>query len=565
MIQLFEHQKTSVSELNRLFEINRKLLLQLPTGAGKTFVFSFFVKEWVAKHPEAKVLILVHREELLKQSAKSLRSIDVTVETLTSNKKEMNHNSSAYVAMVETAVNRLKKDPEYFKDITLVIADECHLLLFERVFLYFQESKIMGVTATPSSYKKINFCKCSRCGNVSDNIEICCGIENYEYTRRFTFSEMYDEIISPVQVSELQEMGLLVKEVNYSVGDIDRSKLIVDAKTGDFDTKSSDEAFANSGSLIDVVLNYEKICLGKKTLIFNNSTNTNLLVFEEFQKKGYDNVKMLDSVNKCESRSSTLKWFAETKDAILLNCGILTAGFDQDDIEVIMMNRATTSLMLYIQIVGRGARTTDAFFKDNFLFIDLGGNIEAHGKFSDNVDWVNHFYGSDEKPRPKKEAMDQTKLCENCECLIAKSSLECEECGFVFKDKPERKEQFSSKVAQLIDDIPLPNGNKISKYCHKNKKDMAFAYKILINQCVDLFIYKYVARKTYENTLDNGKFYDALKRILSKPMKTFFVSGLEKCAPKSFEVLCKSIKSRLDKHYNIPAEEIKEITIITKI
>lgn len=549
MIKLYDYQENAINKLNDYFQDNNKVLLQLPTGAGKTFVFSFFVKEWVKNNPNAKVLILVHREELLNQSASSLRKIDVSVETLTASKKKLHHQSNSYVAMVETAVNRLKNDKDYFNNITLVIADECHLLLFDRVFKNFEKCKILGVTATPYSYKKIYFSKCAVCGKEFETVTECCNYETYEYTRRFNFCEIYDKIISTVQISDLIKLNSLVPEINYSVGGVDRSKLTIDAKTGDYDNKSSDEQFSSSGALLDVILNYESICKGKKTLIFNNSTKINLLVYNQFLEKGYTNVKMLDSVNKCESRKSTLEWFKNTPNGVLLNCGILTAGFDQDDIEAIIMNRATTSLMLYIQIAGRGARTTTKIFKDKFFYIDLGGNIECHGRFSDNIDWVSKFYGNDEKPKPKKEALDQTKQCPECGLIHAKNELQCPECDYLYIEK-EKKIAIGGEVAQLIDEIPKPNGKKIVDYCQRVGRDRNFAWTILINQILDLFIFHSVTFGSYLQAEKNGKFDVSMRGLIKEPYQTIQNSTLESGTMRTKAYIINKIKKKLNEYYS---------------
>jgi len=422
----------------------------------------------------------------------------------------------------------------------------------------------------PISNKKIAFCKCTRCGAENDTPIICCNIEMFEYTRKFTFSELYQEIVTSVQVKELIELGNLTQDLNYAVGHIDRSKLTIDAKTGDFDTKTSDTEYSSVNALHDVVLNYEELCLGKKTLIFNSSIKMNELVLEEFLNKGYtkDQVKIIDSKNKEGGRDYILNWFKETPGAILINAGILTAGYDEESIEAIIMNRSTISYSLYLQIIGRGGRITDKFFKPHFIHVDLGGNIEyfksiygGRGLWSDDVDWRSIFFGTDEKPRPKKEALENTIQCEGCGMIHSKSALVCPECGFeklVYK----REKKLSNEVAVLIDDYPLPDGGKIVKYTRKNEKDLAFAYTILINSCADIFQYHYVTRGMYEKSLGNSQFHDKLKSIMAKPMKTFAVS-FERKNMRTFDNLLNAVKNKLDTFYKIPKEEIKPITVIT--
>jgi len=91
-------------------------------------------------------------------------------------------------------------------------------------------------------------------------------------------------------------------------------------------------------------------------LIFNNGINTSLQVYETFRMAGYD-VRHLDNTNSKQERRAILKWFKETPNAILSSVGILTTGFDEPTIEVIILNRATKSLTLYFQMIGRGSRS----------------------------------------------------------------------------------------------------------------------------------------------------------------------------------------------------------------
>jgi len=172
-------------------------------------------------------LIVVHREVLIDQSAKTLRKIGMTVETVVASKKSLNHLSKAYVAMVRTLINRLKIDPDFVKEIGLIICDEAHLLLFEEVFEFFPTVKILAVSGTPAVLKKVSFCKCTRCGKVSNDIEICCNVEMFEYTRSFTLSEIYEHIIIGTPIIELIENGRLVKPIFLHLGNMQKLPQII--------------------------------------------------------------------------------------------------------------------------------------------------------------------------------------------------------------------------------------------------------------------------------------------------------------------------------------------------
>jgi len=552
----FPDQEISINAIISELKNRNRLLYQLPTGGGKTAIFSFIAKQWYLETNQ-KSLIVVHRDILVKQSATTLRKIGMTVETVVASKKSLNHLSKSYVAMVRTLINRLKIDPEFVKEIGLIICDEAHLLLFEEVFEYFPSVKILAVSGTPAVLKKVSFCKCTRCGKISDTIDICCNVEMFEYSRTFTLSEIYEHIIIGTSIQTLIDTNRLVTPLNYDFGKVHHKDLKVDAKTNDYD----DEEFASENAVANVVLQYETICKNEKTLIFNSSTKTNLAVYNQFIDAGYTNVKLFDSVNECDSQNSILEWFKNTPDAVLLNCSILTTGFDEPTIQSIILNRATKSISLYHQMVGRGGRTCDSIYKETFKLIDLGGNIEAHGKWQDFVDWEAYFYGTNEKPKPKKEALENVIQCTECGMIHSKSLLQCPECGFE-KVVYFQKQQLSNAVAVLIDDYPLPDGGKIVKYARRNQKDLSFAYTILINQTVDLFIYRYVTKASYLKSLGNGQFHDSIKGIFGKPMKTFAVS-FDRKSMRTFDNLLKSVKIKLDTHYKIT--EIIPITIIKKL
>jgi superfamily II DNA or RNA helicase len=133
---------------------------------------------------------------------------------------------------------------------------------------------------------------------------------------------------------------------------------------------------------------YQDNCRGKKTLIFNNGIKTSQNVCDTFQNAGY-NVRHLDNKNTATERREILRWFKETPDAILTSVGILTTGFDEPSVESIILNRATRSLTLYFQMIGRGSRVFGE--KKDFTVIDLGNNVARFGLWEAHINW-NHIF-----------------------------------------------------------------------------------------------------------------------------------------------------------------------------
>jgi superfamily II DNA/RNA helicase len=133
---------------------------------------------------------------------------------------------------------------------------------------------------------------------------------------------------------------------------------------------------------------YEEVAIGDKTLIFNAGIETSRRVEEVFKKRKY-NIRHLDSTFSDKDRKDVLEWFKKTKDAILTSVGILTTGFDEPTVKTIIINRATRSLTLYHQMIGRGSRRLPD--KKDFKIIDLGNNVRRFGYWQDYINWYDAF------------------------------------------------------------------------------------------------------------------------------------------------------------------------------
>ena len=162
--------------------------------------------------------------------------------------------------------------------------------------------------------------------------------------------------------------------------------------SGDYTVKSSEELYGNHSMLGKLLAAYREIAEGTKTLIFNNGINTSRYVYETFKKAGY-NIRHLDNKNNATERKEILEWFSNTPDAILTSVSILTTGFDEPTVETIMLNRATRSLTLYFQMIGRGSRVLPD--KEEFNVVDLGNNVARFGLWSAPIDWQEIFHFPD--------------------------------------------------------------------------------------------------------------------------------------------------------------------------
>lgn len=491
-IKLYEHQKKSIDEIKNAFLEHRKVLYQLSTGGGKTVVMSDFVKQF-----QGTIIVLVHRSELVEQTINTFANFGIKAIGITAKIKTI-PKANIYVAMVDTLYNRLQKQ---FIEANLIIADEAHRMDFNKIINQY-DCKILGLTATPVLLKRHKYFKCKVCNTIDDEVFDCHNEEAEEWNRDVTMSEFYDTIVVGRSISELIQDEKLVQNIDFVEQYINVKNLKTD-NTGEYSTASQNSEYNKPEALFNVLLNYKKYCLGKKTMVFNSSCENNLKLYESFLNEGL-NVKMFDSINESDlSRHEVVKWFKNERDAILLNVGVFTTGFDVTDVEAIIINRATTSLSLFLQIVGRGARITDKIYKDSFICIDGGGNIERHRSWSAERDWNKIFYNGLKKPKRKKDDAINIKECKSCGVLYDAKELECPECGFVEPEKPKKEKTESDEVVKIVANVPIPNAEKIINYTKKNNGDLHFAINILIDQIVRLFICHSVSYQLYK--ANNGK------------------------------------------------------------
>lgn len=548
----YPYQERGISEIWKKFEHHNRIIYQLCTGGGKTAIFSFVIQDWL-RNQNTNVIVLCHRTELVSQTEETLSAIGIGSEVIIDKVKRAKHHSRVYVAMVETANNRLKKNPYFFENIGLIIADEAHILVFPKVYTHFPNAKILGCTATPCVLKRVTFWKCPYCRTNFDEPGECCDEELQEWSRPFSLSQIYEEIVVGPDISEIIEFGSVVPEISFIKHYTDDSNLKVDSD-GEFTTESVDREYGNDNAVFNVLLNYKELCAGKKTIIFNSSAKTNLAVYNRFIEAGLTNVKMFDSVNKEESgsRAELLRWFAETDDAVLLNVGVFTTGFDSREVQAIMLNRPIGSLALFLQCVGRGGRSSKLIYKPNFVLVDGGGNIDRFGEWSSKRDWREIFFKGNGKERAKRQNAEDIHSCPECGGLYAKAEPVCPLCGYEIPESEPRYREVkeSQEVMMPIRKIPPPNAEKIYQYTVSRNENINFAFKIMIGQIVDMFRYYRVTKDTYLATLSNGKLE---KKVKSMIQKCYFVllkkSDIQTEGRRTLNNLYERTKIQLEKYY----------------
>jgi superfamily II DNA or RNA helicase len=467
-MELRNYQKEIVLKTYDYIQQNDRCCVSLATGGGKTVIFSELVKYF-----KGRILICVHREELVHQTSNTLtKDHDLLIPKIKEISKDV------CIAMVQTLNNRIKKGLVDVNSFDFLIIDECHRGEFIKILDKFK-GKVIGFTATPNYEKNRYFYKCFSCGESYDESGECCKKKTEKFREKIPLSRYYNKLINGIEIADLIEQKYLVKDENFKL-EVDTSRLVYDEFKGDYTEESITLVFGSDEAIENTCDVYEELALNKKTIIFNANTIVNRKLFDKMTARGH-NVKMYDSVNSQENRHDLIEWFKNTSNAILLNVQVFTTGFDCTDVEVIFLNKKTQSLNLFLQMVGRGGRITDKIFKPSFRVIDMGNNVNDLGAWSDKRDWKSYFYATEIKKvgTPTPSAV---RTCHSCESIISANSLKCEVCGV------ERQYKGGVSGLPVRDGKPfIPTPKQIVDYCLQKDLDCLDARKIVYNYVACLF------------------------------------------------------------------------------
>jgi superfamily II DNA or RNA helicase len=386
-IELRAYQGESIHLLREGFRAGfQRQVLCLPTGAGKTVVFSEMVR--AAAEKGTTTLILTDRTELFKQTISALGRAGVAVEEIRPGKNNIYLQAQIYLGMVETLKRRkhLEINPQ------LIILDEAHKANFTAIISQFPDARVIGATATPEGKH---------------------------------FFQLYQNIVQNIDIPELIELGFLSPCKAYQMQD-DLSDLQV--KAGEYTDHSLMAHFDKPKLYSGVIEQWQKLAPDTKTICFNVNIEHTIKMNKAFLEAGISSAYITSNTPKDE-RNQILAGFKSGSFLVLNNCGILTTGYDEPSIKTVIMNRATKSLPLFLQCAGRGSRIYPD--KPHFTLLDFGMNHDRHGLWSEAREWKL------KKPKEKSQGVVAVKTCpnEDCGCLLAVSAKVCKYCGYEYPVK----------------------------------------------------------------------------------------------------------------------------------
>jgi len=396
------YQNNSVIALRKSFSLGHKrVCLCAPTGAGKTRMFCEMAVLHLKKSQKHKVLILTHRIEILRQAGKDFENIQ---EIKSGHEPDLTQ--KILVAMAETLHRRAEKYTNFFASVTMVICDEVHVSLFDKLYPFFSEScSIIGATATPH-----------RAG------------------KQLALDNFYTDIVQEIDTPELISLGFLSRPKTYGV-DIDLKG--IKKKGEDYDPKELAQRYSEKKVYDGVIENYKRICPDSKSILFAANIDSAKEVCVKFNLSGIPS-RCIDSKTISDwERRQTLQWFKETKNGVLCNVSILTAGFDQPDIRTVILYLSTCSITKYLQMIGRGSRIIPGE-KDEFTILDFGNNTKTHNFWEAPRTWA-----LSKKKKKDKTGAAPAKICPGCNAMLQVSLLTCPYCNYIFKQKDSGKNEFA--------------------------------------------------------------------------------------------------------------------------
>ncbi len=417
MIQLRSYQNTLISEARLALSRHKHIIVQSPTGSGKGVLIGSMASMATAKHN--RVLILAHSEEILTQDAKHARKWGVNAAEVFA-KTRKRPVAECCCMMAQTLRQRLKKDEwaSWFDTFKLIILDECHRAEFD--FVFEQPSVdvtfVVGLSASPARYGQMR-----------------------------QLGMDYGAVVVGPQVKDLVASGYLCRCRLFSLDAPSMEDVEWSYGRGDYNLSQMAAKFKSRARYVGAVENYKRICPGEKTLVFCCSSEQTIELTKAFCEAGIEARYCLsgdfdEDDEYSGERKDVVDAFARGEFPVLVNYGLFTTGIDIPDIKVVMLMFSTTSLVKYMQCLGRASRIAEG--KNNeFICLDFGRNYERLGRYEDDREWgVWHNTGSGGGVAP-------TKICPQCGKMVPISWTDCQFCGYHW---PTQHEVFQAELQEIV-------------------------------------------------------------------------------------------------------------------
>lgn len=419
MLQLRPHQERQLQQARDSFRCgNRALLLQGPTGSGKTVTASALLNGALNKGKRA--WFIAHRRELVFQASERLGAFGVPHGVIMAGEQRISR--EVQVCSIQTLLSWQRRGKIGFSDLDLVVIDEAHRSLADSYRKIIRESgaAVIGLTATPMTGSGKGL------------------------------GHVYDDLIMGPTYQELFESGILVRP-QYFVP-MQPNLEGVRTRHGDYVESELAERMDTDTLVGDVVEQWGKYASDRKTVVFASGVKHSMHLAECFKDAGI-RAEHIDGTTPKEQRDGVLKDLSNGDLQVVCNCMVLTEGWDQPDVDAVVVARPTQSETLYIQMVGRGLRSSPG--KEDCLVLDHAGVVMRHGR----VEEFNSWELTDDEPYTARDSeggddrpIIQDVVCRECFHAYKPYHDSCPNCG---AERPRRRDGFEHEegsLAKLGDD-----------------------------------------------------------------------------------------------------------------
>lgn len=419
---LRDYQEKALVELRRGIRAGSMAqLLMAPTGSGKTTIASAIKQGACAKGNKA--FFIVDSLELVDQAAARFMADGMWVGVIQADHIMTDYAAPVQVATIQTLRRRWNQMPDELRPDLLII-DEAHVLhqAHEDIIQWCKDNSVpvIGLSATPF---------------------------------RKGLGKIFDRLVVTVTTRDLMDKGFLCKAKCFAPNIPDLTGVKTN-HTGDWDAEALAEVMNDLGLVGDVVEQWLKLAQNRQTIVFATNVAHSRALCDRFQQlgisaahiDGYDTDKL--------GRTETIQKFRRGEIKVLCNVAVLTKGFDAPETGCVVLARPTKSLMLHIQMIGRGLRTAEG--KKDCIIIDHAGNCVLNGLPDALLPQDLHDGESsrnlDRKQRERKEPVE--KPCVSCG--FVSTNHVCPSCGF----KPEVRKDVEVIEGELYELAPNTKSQK---------------------------------------------------------------------------------------------------------
>lgn len=364
---LRDYQIEICEKVNGAFEAHRSVMMQMPTGTGKTVVLASLAKQYLNRDADCSVLIVAHRIELIEQTGSFLNHFGIDYGVIARGKRP-----AVLKRVMVASVQTLSKNLDIDLSPSLVVIDEAHHALaktYQMLWAAWPEAKFLGLTATPYRMSGDGF------------------------------TDLFEVLVDSWSVKQFIVDGWLSPYDYYSIRPDSEEQQEIDSlkkrgADGDFQMKELKEKLDVRPSIERLFESFERFVFDKKGIIYAIDIAHAEHIAEFYRLQGV-NAVAISSKTPTKERAEVIRTFKdENRIQILVSVDLFSEGFDCPDVEFIQMARPTLSLAKYLQMVGRGLRPCKG--KQCCTIIDNVGLYRTFGLPSVDRDWGEYFLGNEE-------------------------------------------------------------------------------------------------------------------------------------------------------------------------